>query len=135
MVNVLAGILLGPLYAITVATVAGILRNIVGVGTIFAFPGGIPGALIVSLVHKFLRKFAPKWSDLAAFPEPIGTGLIGSVLSALIVAPLAFGYGVINTVMPLTGFIIAFSLSSVVGTTFGFLALIGLRKSGVVSSE
>jgi len=131
MVNVLAGILLGPLYAVVVATVAGVLRNLLGTGTIFAFPGGIPGALIVGLVHKFLQKAAPRWSDLAAFTEPIGTGLIGAALSALIVAPIALGYGVIKTVMPLTGFIIAFSVSSIAGTILGFLALIALRKSGV----
>lgn len=135
MVNVLAGILLGPVYAVAVATIAGLLRNLIGTGTIFAFPGGIPGALIVGLVHKFLQKVAPRWSDLAAFTEPVGTGLIGAVLSSLIVAPLAFGYGVIKTVMPLTGFIIAFSVSSIAGTILGFLVLIGLRKSGVAPPE
>jgi len=127
MVNVLAGILLGPVYAVAVATIAGVLRNLIGTGTIFAFPGGIPGALIVGLVHKFLQKAAPRWSDLAAFTEPIGTGLIGAALSALIIAPLAFGYAV----MPLISFIIAFSVSSIAGTILGFLALIALRKSGV----
>lgn len=135
MVNVLAGILLGPLYAVAVATVAGVLRNLLGVGTIFAFPGGIPGALIVGLVHKFLQRVAPRWSDLAAFTEPIGTGLIGAALSALIVAPWAFGYGAIKTVMPLTWFIVAFSVSSIAGTILGFLVLVGLRKSGVAPPE
>jgi energy-coupling factor transport system ATP-binding protein len=135
MINVLAGILLGPWYAVAVATIAGVLRNLTGMGTIFAFPGGIPGALIVGLVYKFLQKVAPRWSDLAAFTEPIGTGLIGAALSALIVAPLAFGHGVIKTVMPLTWFIIAFSVSSIAGTILGFLVLIGLRKSGVAPPE
>jgi energy coupling factor transporter S component ThiW len=38
MVNAIAGVLLGPWYAALMATAAGVIRNLLGVGTVFAFP-------------------------------------------------------------------------------------------------
>ena len=56
MINSISGVLLGPWYAICVAVIAGIVRNALGTGTIFAFPGGIPGALVVGIVHRYIWK-------------------------------------------------------------------------------
>ena len=80
-VNAVCGVLLGPWYAALSAMISGIIRNMLGTGTIFAFPGGIPGALVVGIVHRFWSK------DYAAFAEPLGTGLIGAFISAYLVAP------------------------------------------------
>jgi energy-coupling factor transport system ATP-binding protein len=44
MVNVLGAVMLGPGYAVAIATIAAIIRNILGLGTILAFPGGMLGA-------------------------------------------------------------------------------------------
>ena len=44
MVNVLAAVMLGPWYAVVIALVSGIIRNILGLGTLLAFPGGMIGA-------------------------------------------------------------------------------------------
>lgn len=49
MTNAVAGVVLGPWYAALAATLAAVLRNLFGVGTLLAFPGGIPGALVVGL--------------------------------------------------------------------------------------
>ncbi|MEM3507403.1 MAG: energy coupling factor transporter S component ThiW [Candidatus Bathyarchaeia archaeon] len=126
MVNAISGVLLGPWYAILIATMAGIIRNLLGTGTIFAFPGGIPGALIVGLIHEYVLK-----KDYAALTEPIGTS-IGAFLSALIVAPIAFQLGVIKSIMSLQLFFIAFLLSSIPGTLIGFTIVLFLRKSGII---
>ena len=40
MVNALAGVLIGPWYGALAALIAGIIRNAIGTGTIFAFPAG-----------------------------------------------------------------------------------------------
>lgn len=93
LVNVLAGVLLGPLYAAAVALVVGVLRNALGVGTIFAFPGGLPGGVVVGLTRAFLRKKLgdPASMIVAAMTEPLGTVLIGGSLSWFIFDPL-MGY-------------------------------------------
>jgi len=128
MVNAVAGVLLGPWYAAVMATAAGVIRYMLGLGTVFAFPGGIPGALVVGFTHRYLLK-----SDYAALTEPIGTGLIGAALSALIVGPLALGYGLIGGTMTFDTFAVYFSLSSIPGSVLGFAALLALRRSRVFS--
>jgi energy coupling factor transporter S component ThiW len=129
MINVITGILLGPWYAIFTAASIGILRFTFGVGTIFAFPGGIPGALVVGLVYHYLTK-----SDLAAFTEPIGTG-IGALLSALIVQPM-FDMSAAPPFLGLTAqwqiFLALFWFSSVPGAIMGFVIIVALRKRGII---
>ena len=52
MVNVLSAVMLGPAYAVAIATTAGIIRNILGLGTLLAFPGGMIGALLAGLAYR-----------------------------------------------------------------------------------
>jgi len=118
-INAVCGVLLGPWYASIAAIIAGVIRNMLGTGTIFAFPGGVPGALIVGIVHRFWQK------DYAVFTEPLGTGPIGASISAFIVAPW-IGKG-----MPFFAFQIAFLVSSIPGCILGFLVLQILRKMEV----
>ncbi|MFZ0135063.1 MAG: energy coupling factor transporter S component ThiW [Desulfobacterales bacterium] len=47
MINVLAAVMLGPAYAVGIAFAAAFLRNILGLGTLLAFPGGMIGAVLV----------------------------------------------------------------------------------------
>lgn len=44
MVNVLCAVLLGPWWGVGVAFVASLLRNILGLGSLMAFPGSMFGA-------------------------------------------------------------------------------------------
>ena len=39
--NVVAAVVLGPWWAVVIAAVIGVIRNVMGVGTVLAFPGGI----------------------------------------------------------------------------------------------
>ena len=50
MVNVLCAVLLGPWYGVGVAFGASLIRNLLGLGTIMAFPGSMCGALLCGLV-------------------------------------------------------------------------------------
>lgn len=120
MVNALVGIFLGPWYAAAVATAIGVIRNMLGVGTIFAFPGGIPGGVVVGIVHRYVRR-----TDYAALAEPLGTVVIGATLSALAVGPM------IGRTMSLLAFWVAFSVSSIPGSALGFLVVKVLRRTGV----
>ena len=48
-VNVLCAVILGPGYGLGVAFAASLLRNLLGVGTLLAFPGSMIGALLGGL--------------------------------------------------------------------------------------
>jgi len=116
MINALAGVYVGPLYAALAATITGIIRNTLGLGTIFAFPGGIPGGLVVGIVYLLVHR------DEAALSEPIGT-FTGALLSAFIVGPLT------GKNMAVEAFIIAFLMSSIPGSILGYIILKVLRRS------
>jgi len=120
MVNALAGILLGPWYAVFIAIATGTIRIATGMGTVFAYPGGIFGGLVVGLTYRYVRKV-----DYSALLEPVGTVAIGATLSALVVAPY------IGKTMTLIYFWTAFAASSIPGAVLGFIILKTLRRAGI----
>ncbi len=119
-VNVIGAVLLGPWWAAGVALLIGILRNALGTGTLLAFPGGMIGAFVAGCLYRFLRNIY-----LAALGEIVGTGLIGAVVSALIVAPAFMGKP-----MAISALIVAFSGSTIVGSIMGIVALRLLDTAG-----
>jgi len=121
MVNAVAGVLVGPWYAALSATVAAILRNALGVGTLLAFPGGIPGALVVGFAYRAWRR---EWVGLL---EPLGTGPVGATLGALLVAPALMGKAV-----PLAALLPAFLASAIPGAVLGVIVLKVLRRAGAI---
>lgn len=121
-VNVVAAILLGPWWATAVALVIGILRNMMGTGTLLAFPGGLIGAFIAGYAYRCTRNIY-----LGALGEVLGTGLLGAMVSVLIVAPVLMGKP-----MALGALIVAFSGSTLLGSTLGVLAIRVLERAGFV---
>ncbi len=121
MVNVLSAVLLGPGYAVAVATVAAVLRNILGLGTLLAFPGGIFGALLAGLAYRAFNNIYA-----AGLGEIVGTGIVGSLTSVWLVAPMLMG-----KTMAVSTLMIAFSVSSLGGAIMALLVLQLLRKGGV----
>lgn len=119
-VNAVAGILLGPWYAVLAATVTAIIRNLMGTGTLLAFPGGLSGALVVGVAYRLWR------DDRVALLEPVGTGPVGATLGALIVMPFLMGKTV-----PLGVLMTAFLASSIPGAIIGYLVLKVIRRAGV----
>ena len=120
-VNVLAAVLLGPWWAVGIALIIGILRNALGTGTLLAFPGGMIGAFVAGLFYRTTRNIY-----MAALGEIIGTGLLGAIASALIVAPVLMKKG-----MAMGALIITFSGSSLLGSIIGLLALKLLERAGI----
>ena len=126
MVNAIAGVLLGPWYAVMVAVVVGSVRYMLGTGTIHAFPGGIFGGLVVGLAYRYLLK-----KDYAALLEPIGTVLIGAAVSAMIFGPLASQIGLRGRTGTFESFVILFAPSSIPGCILGYLVLKVIRRIGI----
>jgi len=131
MVNAIAGVLLGPLWAALIATVIGVIRNAMGVGTIYAFPGGIPGGVIVGIFAYIIKRVKPEAVDYAALTEPIGTVLIGGTLSVYMVAPLIGDLKVAGALIPIW---VLFALSSIPGSVFGLIILKVLRIASKYSA-
>ena len=124
MVNIMAAVMLGPFYALVIATISAIIRNILGLGTLLAFPGGMIGALLAGLAYRAFRNIY-----FAGVGEAIGTGILGALASAWLVAPVLMGKS-----MALAALIIAFSISTLGGTFFGIIALHLVRKAGIWKS-
>ena len=51
MVNIICAVLLGPAYGVGAAFVASLIRNLLGLGSLMAFPGSMFGALLCGLVR------------------------------------------------------------------------------------
>lgn len=84
-INVVSGITLGPVFAVGNAFVSSLLRNILGTGSLLAFPGSMIGALLAGLIYKKFK------SPLGAvIGEVIGTGILGAML-AYPIASLVLG--------------------------------------------
>ena len=81
MVNVLGAVLLGPWYALGMGFAAALIRNVLGLGSLLAFPGSMIGALLCGLAYKACPKL-----PVAYVGEVFGTGILGGLASYPIAA-------------------------------------------------
>lgn len=107
--NVLSAVLLGPWYAVVQAFLSSLLRNILGTGSLFAFPGSMTGALLAALLYQKTKKLA-----FAALGEVIGTGILGAM------ATYPIGVLLLGQEASLFGLVPAFAISSVTGAIMGY---------------
>ena len=73
MVNILAAVTLGPGWGVGIAFCASLLRNVMGIGSILAFPGSMAGALCCGIVYMVCRRLG-----VTCFAEVFGTGILGA---------------------------------------------------------
>ena len=85
MVNILCAVFLGPWYGLGSAFAASFLRNLLGLGTLLAFPGSMVGALVCGLTYWGTRNLGA-----ACAGEVFGTGILGG-LAAWPIATLLLG--------------------------------------------
>lgn len=72
-VNVVGAVTLGPIYAVANAFLASLIRNILGTGSLLAFPGSMIGALLSGIIYKKIKILIS-----AVIGEVIGTGILGA---------------------------------------------------------
>ena len=132
-VNVLSGIILGPLGATIVATISGTLRIMLGTGTIFAYPGGIPGGIIVGLNYRILRQVMSKRKALiiASLTEPIGTVFIGGTLAYYTIDPF-FSSRMHTQFATILLLYYGWAISSVIGSVLGTITILALERTKVI---
>ena len=75
-INVLSAAILGPGYGVGIAFCISILRNILGTGSLLAFPGSMIGALLAGILYRKTEK-----SLFAVAGEIFGTGILGGLLA------------------------------------------------------
>ena len=129
MINVIAGASLGPLYAVVIATLIGIIRISLGLGTIYAIPGGLPGAFMVGAAALILLRRGSR-VEYSALAEPLGTAVIGFLLAYIIFAPLVGDAE--RWAKALSIIWLGWLASSLSGTIIGFAVLRILRRAGII---
>ena len=68
LMNIMGAVFLGPWYTLAAAFITSILRNLLGLGTLMAFPGSMCGALLSGVLYYYSKKLY-----LAYIGEVIGT--------------------------------------------------------------
>lgn len=117
-INVLSAVILGPAYAVLQAFSVSLLRNMIGTGSLFAFPGSMIGAFLAAYLYSKTKK-----ASMAMTGEIIGTGILGAV-ACYPIATLILGQDV-----ALFGFVPSFIFSSIAGSMFGFIIVGFVLKS------
>jgi len=112
LINVLTAVLIGPWYAVANAFVISIIRNMLGVGSLLAFPGSMIGGALAGLFYYKTKKV---WAALLG--ELVGTGIIGAIV----------GWPIANLLMGKSvgafTFVIPFILSSFSGVVIASILL------------
>ena len=124
MVNILCAVLLGPYYGIGVAFVASLLRNLLGLGSLMAFPGSMFGALLCGIVYHKTEKLLP-----TLVGEVFGTSILGGLCA---VAILLMGKSAGD--IAFYAYIVPFLVSTAGGAVIAGVLLAALQRSGALRS-
>lgn len=122
LLNVLAGIFLGPWYALGFSFCTALIRNLMGTGSLLAFPGSMVGAFLCGMIYQRVKKV-----PAAVAGEVIGTGIIGGML-CYPVARFLMG----NAEAALFTYVIPFLISTLGGSALAAILLIALYQSRAV---
>lgn len=118
--NVLAGVFLGPAYGVSMAFCTSLIRNLMGTGSLLAFPGSIAGAFLGAFLYQKTKKLS-----LAYVGEVFGTGILGGLL-CYPVASLLMGKET-----AVFFFVTPFLMSTLAGTVLAAVLITVLRRLGL----
>ena len=127
-VNILCAVFLGPVWGVSVAFAASLLRNLLGLGSPMAFPGSMIGALLCGLAYKAL-KGKPAALPVTLLAEIFGTGVLGG-LCAYPIATLFMG--VDAAAVAFYAYIIPFLISTTAGSIIAGLVIAALQSGGTL---
>lgn len=125
-VNILCAVFLGPTYGLISAFLAALLRNLMGLGSLLAFPGSMFGALLCGIVYKYTKNI---W--LTCVGEVFGTAVLGG-LCAYPIAIAFMGQGAAD--IAFYAYIIPFLISTAVGAVISALLIFTMKRSGLLKN-
>lgn len=123
LINVLAAVLLGPFYGVAIAFCISLTRNIMGTGTLLAFPGSMIGAFLAGMMYKHTRK-----DYLTVLAEIFGTGVIGGIIAYPIAAY------VLGKQVALLFYVVPFLISTTGGSLIAYILLKVMRASKILDT-
>ena len=126
-VNILCAVVLGPWYGVLVAFCASLIRNLMGLGSLMAFPGSMLGALLCGIAF-----WKTKNVPLTLVAEVLGTGILGG-LCAWPVAILFMGKSAGDVAF--YAYIVPFLISTVGGAIISAFLIAALQKTGLIKKE
>ena len=126
MVNILCAVLLGPGYGLGAAFGAALIRNLLGLGSLLAFPGSMFGALVCGLVYARTKSILG-----TLLGEVFGTAILGG-LCAYPIAVLFMGQNAAG--LAFYAYILPFLISTAGGAVISAVLIYSLKKSGVLQS-
>lgn len=124
MVNILCAVLLGPGYGLGAAFGAALIRNLLGLGSLMAFPGSMCGALVCGLVYSKTRNILG-----TLIGEVFGTAIIGG-LCAYPVAIFLMGQSAAD--IAYYAYIIPFLISTAAGAIISGVLIYSLKKANIL---
>ena len=124
MVNILCAVLLGPGYSLGAAFGAALIRNLLGLGSLMAFPGSMFGAFVCGLVYKKTKNI---FGTLLG--EVFGTAILGG-LCAYPIGIFLMGQNAAN--IAFYAYVIPFFISTAVGAVISGVLIYTLNKSNVL---
>ena len=124
MVNILCAVMLGPWYGVGAAFCASLIRNLLGVGSLMAFPGSMLGALLCGIAFWKSRNI-----PVTLLAEVFGTGILGG-LCAYPIAILFMGMQAGE--IAFYAYVIPFLVSTVGGAVISAVLLGALKNTGVL---
>lgn len=117
--NVIAGVFLGPAYGVAMAFCTSLIRNLMGTGSLLAFPGSMVGAYLCGMLYRQTGKLTAAYVG-----EVVGTGIIGGIL-CYPVATLLMGKEA-----ALFAYVLPFLMSTGCGTAIAVVLIGALYQSG-----
>ena len=126
MVNILCAVLLGPGYGLAAAFAVSLIRNLLGIGSLMAFPGSMLGAFLCGLVYEKTKNL-----PLTLVGEVFGTGVLGG-LCAYPVAVFLMGKNAGD--IAFYAYIVPFLISTAAGSIFAGMLVYSLKRTGVLPS-
>ena len=124
MVNILCAVMLGPWYGVGAAFCASLIRNLLGLGSLMAFPGSMLGALLCGIAFWKSRNI-----PVTLLAEVFGTGILGG-LCAYPIAILFMGMQAGE--IAFYAYVIPFLVSTVGGAVISAVLLGALKNTGVL---
>lgn len=124
MVNILCAVLLGPGYGLAAAFAAALIRNLLGLGSLMAFPGSMFGALVCGVVYSKTKNILG-----TLIGEVFGTAILGG-LCAYPVAIFLMGQSAAD--IAYYAYIIPFLISTAAGAIISGVLIYSLKKTNIL---
>ena len=121
LVNVVCAVFLGPAYGVMAAFCTSLIRNLMGTGSLLAFPGSMVGAFLCGIIYQKTQKLIPTYIG-----EVVGTGLIGGMLCFPVATLIMGREAAIFT------YVVPFFMSTACGTIMAAILVTALQKAHVL---